>query len=303
MSFVTTFVKILVVLTIGAFAVLVVALLAREIALVAARQSLEQRLQYIKTVALNPREHRYNCPNTLPTQTIEAAQLRFVNDTDYFVELVCRGQEFEPVRISEHSLPYMAKKKTGSSGIYAPVSDELAPGKFSIEVYGRTADVVFGKKIPDADRTLASQPKTTCEGFGFTCCDSLTETMKGVSAGDRSTDCPSACAEQCVKLPTVLSFSAVGDFVTTTRVLTITKNTPTVEFGFRVQEGGVPLEVIVLDLGDGTVQSIAPTEKSFMHTYACRTGSCTFDARIFVRAEDGSVSPQTHASSMKVLMK
>ena len=96
---------------------------------------------------------------------LEAIQLRFINDHDYNVEVVCVQRESDPIVLRSNALPFMVKKVQGSSGLIFPYN-KAASTFIEVSLYGRTARLHYR----DAGALGKTQsPIAACVGWGYQC--------------------------------------------------------------------------------------------------------------------------------------
>lgn len=252
-------------------------------------------------------------------EDVLALQLRFVSDTEYVTEVICRQFTFDPITINEVKLSPLVKKLPGESGI---IWGDYLSG-VHLSVLGRQGFVsVEDREILNGYREVLglnfeTEPVASCKGYGFTCCQDGFE--QGV--GDELvgvTDCPKSCFSSCQERPVVLSFNSQPFFDTKTRAVTVGSG-QTITFSYVVSDTQVdsfsvsdveksdafsytvyslaeslleknpetqPVEeaLVVVDFGDGKQEVVSELQGTVNHAYTCAQASCTY--KVFARARN-----------------
>lgn len=102
--------------------------------------------------------------------TIGALQLRFIDNRNYVIEVICNQFQSDPIVIKNYTLPLFVTKSPGSAG----------NGREMIEVRFKSRHLV-GKKFwvlknqelktyTAGSVDLGITPISTCAGYGFQCC-------------------------------------------------------------------------------------------------------------------------------------
>lgn len=222
-------------------------------------------------------------------------QLRFLTDREYTLEVVCDESAKNPILISRKKLPLLVSKVPGSSGILpdAPLSgirltvfaEQLG---FVRELVGHIPDFLVreravvlsqGAVLADKDpEELGVGPVTSCEGYGFMCCDAQTQMGAGESLAGAQ-DCPSSCFSSCITRPVLLSFTTDPFINPQTRSLTVAPG-GTVSFHYVADAGKSDELNAILRFGDGEQVQLQGTTGSTEHKYTCPRQSCTYTAQI-----------------------
>ncbi len=242
-------------------------------------------------------------------------QLRFISNTEYVLEVVCDQYEFVPKQFGERKLPFFASKKPGQSGL--AFTDE---GAWSIAIQAVPADLdaSFKKITPFKNLLFRSrtvlvedgsivdslsgspnvvQPITTCEGYGFTCCDPVR--LLGVGDQRPGSDCSDDCYSSCHQRPIILSFNAEPGFDRYQRTLQASQ-ADVISFNF-VIDSLLPEESrVTLEFGDGTSWIGIGTETLTTHQYSCNQQVCNYQAILKVVDAYGTESASTTATEMNI---
>jgi len=221
-------------------------------------------------------------------------QLRFLSNTEYALEVVCGDTVKEPILISRKQLPILVSKVPGSSGILptAPLSgvrltvfaEQLAILQEFIGylpaflVRERAVVLSQGAVLVDTNPAeLGVGPSTSCEGYGYICCDSQTQMGAGESLTGAQ-NCPTACFSSCISRPVLLSFTTSPFLSPQTRSLTVASG-GTVSFHYVADAGKAELTV-VLRFGDGQQTQLQGATGSVDHRYTCPTATCQYTAQL-----------------------
>lgn len=257
--------------------------------------------------------------------TVVTQHVRFTSDTEYVQEGVCPGFSLAPIELGTFELPAFTSKVAGSSGI---VTGQDAESGIELQVFAREvervaqfvpptitaalSDIFVGKKsvvlsngkivsgIP-VEFLATAGPQSTCSGFGYSCCDVISELGVGQTYA-RATDCPNNCYSQCDALPVILSFNTSPTLSLRDRSVSIAKNeTVTFSYVLDVPDGDQLLGT--LDYGDGTSTPVLDAEATVSHMYSCPTTRCTYTAQLTVATVDGKLAPQGSINSATIVVQ
>lgn len=239
------------------------------------------------------------CQQRLGTTGLTATlQLRFLTSKQYVIEAACEQFVNAPILISTGELPAFVTKRPGSSGVILGAESSLVelvifekeahavqkilplPASFveRAKVVG-LENLKVVSRSPRTGEVFASGPVTSCQGYGYYCCNESSE--KGM--GEQITglqDCRDTCFSACVNRPVILSF-------TTNPVLDMRARQVVISSG-----GGVEFSYIsdgdeadgiqaVLDFGDGTQPgAMNGSDGSLSHVYNCFNRPCTYMAKL-----------------------
>ena len=242
-------------------------------------------------------------------------QLRFSSSADYVLEAVCAQLEFDPILIEKKSLPSYVEKVPGSSGlVYSSQSEDgfelVAFGDLQATIMesvgfklpiSKTQAIALeaGKLVyPESMEFVTEGPVTNCEGYGFDCCDPLTEQGVGEEiTGLKS--CPNACFSSCINRPSLLSFTTSPFYNPQTRRLQISRGSG-VEFHYVVDGSDADQVKAKIDFGDGETRDLAAGETSTTHRYQCAYGTCEYEATIILMDKWGVKSYPSSISKIVI---
>ncbi len=293
----------------------------RLILLTASTKKLEDSLEVLKLSAAR---------NVASTECFELAggnsaldqpvvyQIRFLNDTDYVLEAVCPLNQSNPIELGANSLAAFVKKVPGKSGF---VWDESFDTGIEIEVFGelaqflaknasayvdsrlitRSRQIVIENGVVNTAATAlpdSQQPVATCEGYGFTCCDTISQVGSGGQLAGAG-QCSDNCFQQCLNRPVVLSFATNPFFNPNTRQVDVAVGTP-ITFAFVVDEKDTEDFEVVIDFGDGQSETFYARQGQVVHEYDCDDPFCSYTAELIVTDPDGLSSIETPISEIAV---
>lgn len=222
-------------------------------------------------------------------------QLRFLSDTEYALEVLCGAAAKEPVLIARKTLPLLVSKVPGSSGLLPkePLSGVrlttfAAEFDFIKEYVGSVPDILIkeralvlsdGDILADTDAVeLGVGPSTSCEGYGYICCDAQTQMGAGESISDIPS-CPTSCFSSCITRPVLLSFTTAPFLNPQTRSVTIAPG-GTVSFHYVADAGKSSNLQVLIKFGDGKTEQLQGATGNVEHTYMCGSGSCQYKVQI-----------------------
>lgn len=244
-------------------------------------------------------------------------QIRFITSSEYLVETVCDGFEFDPITISQSSLPQFVTKVPGTSGlIMGPEQNGIELEVFANEIAQLTKTTGFDLKFLGKKKALVVEngvlikdnvqgllgdgPVTVCEGYGYVCCNEVTH----FGVGDKIIglpDCAQSCFASCATRPVLLSFNTNPLLDSKTRSVSVTANSP-VEFTFVANAGEGTSLSGVLDFGDGIKAMISGLAGQTAHTYECLQSICEYTASIVLEDNWGSKSVSLDLSKIKIIV-
>lgn len=244
-------------------------------------------------------------------------QLRFTSPSSYVLEVICDQFSFDPIELSRDDLPPFITKKKGSSGISL---DENAGGvrlETFRELTNKLNDLIkkettflireSGVYVLD-DRTyyteddtiIAHGPQTTCSGYGYTCCSTISQ----VGEGDQfigSSDCDKTCYSQCSARPVLLSFETNPFINLSSRMLEIQPET-LVDFAYVASHESKKDLLAVITFGDGQSITLTGNSNQVSHTYTCASQQCRYTANITITDSSGVASVGSEVSRIPVLV-
>lgn len=228
------------------------------------------------------------------------AQLRFLSSTEYVTEILCGQLSLDPIIIDRSNLPPFVKKVPGSSGI---IWGESRSG-VTLEIFGRQKAVGVEDELIvtfATDELLGISPRSSCESFGYTCCQ--LELQQG--AGEQFsevTNCPKSCFSSCDSRPTILAFNSDPVMDKKTRILMINSNEK-VSMSFVVDKGESENVSVQLDYGDESSDFFSSENIITEHTYLCDEQFCRYNVKLVAKDERGIFSAELPINSFTVIVK
>lgn len=280
---------------------LVVGLIGREALLVWGVATMRTEVSKLRQISKKPAAYSSQClqKGVQPDEDaplIESYQLRFVSDTEFVTEVVCRQFRLDPIRVSSGQLPWFVRKVPGSSGLIWGQDSSAV----ELEVLGRHRTVLVEATELLYDRPglvrLGEGPVASCQGYGFSCCELNTQQGMGDQLNG-VTDCPRTCFRSCLSRPVVLSFSSDPFPDPQTRVAVATVGEP-VTFSYVTDVSMVDVPIITIVFGDGAEQVVTEPVGSVGHSYQCATAMCQFQARVVISSPDGVTAAELPVNSL-----
>lgn len=243
-------------------------------------------------------------------------QLRFLSSTEYVLEAVCSQFSLNPILIDRRTLPQFISKAPGDSGfiwtdgitnsvqlvVFGELEADLQEyAKFDTSFLTRHKTVVVADRsilVQAAAATSAEGPVTSCQGYGYDCCDAVAQ----IGTGDQILGlqgCEQTCYAACVSRPVILSFNSNPFFDVRTRVLSIPTGS-VVEFLYVVDAGDSDQLTATLDFGDGKQTQLDGNQNSTSHTYTCSQAHCKYQAKLRVNDRWGVASADTAVNTITV---
>lgn len=245
---------------------------------------------------------------------IQAYQLRFINQTDYSIEVICQIRPDKPEVIKAGTL-HRGVTKTVGSGVRVPVvlpkyTTGSLTGVVELKFYYRKLKVglIDGKtgwqmlsknEIFEAGMAI---PSDTCEGWGYTCCSDIME----VGVGDvykGATDCPSDCFSRCDQRPMLLFFNTQPVLDFNNRLLTVVGHQVEVTFGWEITDADSLVQKVTVEFGDGEKYETQAMKGITSHVFNCNQNKCEYIAEIKAVDQQGYTMSQTKISQVKISLK
>lgn len=277
----------------------------REVLLVMARFQIDGEVEKVRAGAKVNNAYAVLCTQTFTiaeqAYALSAVQVRFINDQEYNVEVVCVNRESDPIVLRSGSLPPLVRKSAGSSGVIF-VYNQPINTFVELSIYGRSTRLLYR----DAGVAARTQyPVAVCAGWGHQCCDPITMVPGGNPTAGQVLDCPSGCFSTCKQRPLILSFRSEPQVKPDTRAVHIKKGQAVVTFSVIATNPGNTQGVsrVELDYGDGMRDTFTKEQISVSHTYTCATFSCTYTAKVVAYDVDGLSSPDVRTSAMTVVVE
>ena len=276
-------------------------LFLREVLLVKATSDIKTAVRKMELATSSQSQYTDACIRRggSSSRPIAAVELRFVDDTNYEVDAICEYFSDEPIVIATYVLPYFVKKVPGEAGLIwdstgrSGIHLEMWGAKKTILLDGNEVAVLRGAQTIDGNR-----PAATCEGFGYSCCDPVTQ----VGSGELMTtanNCPATCFPVCESRPVVLRLFTDPPPDIRNKVVGIAPDSPVTIF-FNVDVGQSKQAEVTVNFGDGQQQVLNQTEGSVSHVYSCGSDVCEYLVTIQAMDEAARKSAVTSISSMTV---
>lgn len=295
---------------------------ARELFLYWGVSALKRSLVTLRrsyTKSASAQECARRSADLLTVQTTVIYQLRFLNDKQYQLEAQCNQFSQTPIVIERGELPSMVTKVPGYSGltwqsntrtgvelaVFADLAEQLKPVlPFDTSLLARRTTVTVDNEmivVTSREQDLSPGPATSCEGYGYQCCEATTQ----VGIGEQIIglpECSENCFARCNSRPSILSFTSNPFFDVKTRTVTVA-NGGVVEFMY-VSDAKTSTQLRgVLDFGDGVQNQLTANDGSASHVYACAQSECTYAALLKLIDQWGVESASTPLSRITVVVR
>ncbi len=281
-------------------------LLTRETLLAYGSFTLHQSVRTLRSLAQRPGIYPQQCLQKFDGVNGEMAgfQLRFVDDRSYRLEAVCRFRESDPLPISAGMLPPFVRKIPGSAGVVIPVNGSY-DAEIILELWGRHYNVSIqgGGGSLEGEVSSPAHPVTVCAGWGYHCCDVITEVPVGQVARVPTTDCPTSCYAQCSSRPVILAFRSDPQADPLTQIVNISGSSVVVNFSFSITGPNSPIQQIQIQYGDGTTETFSGDQETVTHEYTCATSSCSYTAKVIATDILGVTSPDTRVAMIVIKLQ
>ena len=289
--------------------------IAREGLLLWGQYAIQRDVDRLRASVVSAKDYATNCADTFPGidqgYALTGLQIRFIDDHTYQVELVCSQHEKDPILLRTVSLPIFVKKMAGSSGLYFGVNKPLR-STMEVTLWGRryrmsVGDATAFQGSSHQSAVRMQYPESHCSGWGYACCDAVTQVPDGFPVAGVAQDCRNSCYSTCKSRPLVLSFrsdpqqrpDAQG-----TQTVNLAADNTELAFSAVVSAPGAALQKVVIDFGDGSKEEYTRDQISATHTYICTTGVvCTFIATIVAYDIDGLQSPNLPTNTVKIMVQ
>lgn len=235
----------------------------------------------------------------------KALQLRFLNESDFVVEIVCSFIEDSPIQLYESSLPPFVRKAAGASGFYFDLARRQETS-IRLQVFSHEQDLTFtGLKVLRANLPSAPAaqpyPATACTAFGLQCCTLDVQRGVGNQMMDGVTDCPRSCYAACAAIPYLQSFSA-DPYPEANNEVVLTSPTQDVVFSYTASHADGQIRSVEIDYGDGKKETSNRPNGVFTHTYTCET-ECRYPVVIRATDSNGNVSVANTSSTLYIVRR
>ncbi len=252
-------------------------------------------------------------------------QLRFIDKKRYVTEVICNALSNQTIVIKEVQLPLFVTHSPIGSGFVANLEEKSELVGFRVFDGGGSEwqrfilsqlsffrkDFYLVKSKHKLEKKTAYEPsvdagvqgpKTTCAGYGFSCCDPVTSVGQGLSRSD-ATDCKNSCFISCKPRPIILGFNASLNFNHSLREVSLNSDEE-VAFAVVVYDNGLEVAGVELDFGDGQsakLTGLGPFEVT--HSYFCNQAICSYTARVRAFTVDGVSSYNSPVSRITVKVR
>lgn len=233
-----------------------------------------------------------------------AAQLRFIDEQTYQVELICTLIETTPIVIAKGTLPMLITKLPESSGFYVDL-ERPEPSSLTVKALRSEKTFVFDEKLLAATAkrppiTQSSLPKTSCAGWGYQCCQSNAQKGTGAQKQSGVLDCSGSCFKSCAPIPMVVALTA-DPYPSNNEVL-MTTSSVTVTFSYTSAYSGGKISKVWIDYGDGSRDETTESIGVFTHTYTCNE-QCRYKAVLHIEDDSGNSSVESDASTLYIVRR
>ncbi len=326
-TFITSFLIIAILAGLGYLA-------TREVLLLVALSRVKQSLSQVREVDLN-QSYLTECMNRGANRDergrIHHTQLRFIDQNNYVLEVICNSMEHNPIEFGQGKLPKLVTHQIGQSGMRWGGNAGL--NFYCLNRVG-SLSVIEGIYKTSLKPSLVAGyigPTSYCESYGYQCCDPTTQVGEGEVVSE-ALDCPQTCHRLCLDRPLILSFSTQPYYNRITRTLEVTHNqditfsyvvAPDQEASFIFyEETDDPVEsmiimvealfvkkpkedllTVILDYGDGQKEEFSGLRGQVQHVYQCHQAECDFEASIKVIKENGVESLDAIQNQIMVKVK
>lgn len=246
-----------------------------------------------------------NSPQSSENSTPLGFEIRFLNDQEYVVEVVCRLIENAPIELKKGRLLPFISKLPGSAGIFYPIEQQEVftsavrlksiNKEIGVALVGDTLKV--GQEI---SAVIANFPKAECLSFGYSCCNLSSQTGKGEPLTRVVTDCPTSCYSACGTVPFVELFNSDPPYDRQTRELVMSGDSLDVLFNYGINPKDV--KNVSIDYGDGTVENSPYPDGIFTHTFSC-AGPCRMIVKITATDKAGLSSIETEETKIYIIKR
>lgn len=304
------------------FAVIIIGgfYLTREILLFLGETNIKNSLKEM-VLAKNSGSYGSQCnelgSRAVGNESIVSYQLRFISSSDYLVEAVCEGFQYNPILIKQESLPQFVTKVPGTSGFnYSLEQSGIKIETFANEIEALSQATGFDLSFLSKEKYLVAQngvvikidnvgfvgagPVTSCVGYGYQCCNEISH----LGVGDRIIglpECEQSCYSSCASRPVVLSFNSNPIIDQKTRTINVASGS-IVEFSYVGDFGKASLMNGILDFGDGEKSPVSGLTGKVSHTYECRSSRCEYIATLTLEDNLGVKSADLDTNKIKIIV-
>ncbi len=276
-------------------------LIAREVLLAKAASDIRTAIRSMEKVAYTRSEYANECirKGGISGQSVSSVELRFMTEKEYRVVAVCEYFRNEPIFVTSYTLPQFVEKIPGEAGL---IWDPTGKSGIQLSMWGLEKTIILDGTDFIVHRGLkeidGNRPPAVCQGFGYTCCDGVTEVGVG-EAMSAAGDCPESCFLKCESRPVVLRLYSDPPPDLRTKITTISSGTE-VSFFYTIDSGQGEQVDVTVDFGDGQKQVVSEAEGIVTHAYQCATAACEYTATVQASDAFARKSVITPVSSLLV---
>lgn len=295
-------------------------LISREGLLLWGQYAVQREADRLRASMVSAKEYITNCADIFPDvdsgNALSGLQMRFVDNHTYRVELVCTQHEQDPIPLRTVSLPMFVRKMPGSSGLFFGVGKAVRTTmelglwgrRYRIGAQDATANVAAPQGSTQQSTTRVQYPESSCTGWGYHCCDGVTQVPDGLPVAGVAQDCRGSCYSACKSRPLVLSFRSdpqqTAGVQGGEQTVNLTADNAELAFAAVVNAPGAALQKVVIDFGDGSNEEFTKDQITTTHRYSCITSTvCAFTAKIVAYDIDGLASPNLPTNTIKIVVQ
>src|SRR3989339_1277270 len=120
-------------------------------------------------------------------------------------------------------------------------------------LWGRRYPIVVRDAVIQGEVAMPVQyPENSCSGWGYQCCDEITQVPGGVLVAGVANDCRNSCYSACTSRPLVLSFRSDPQQESGATAVNLTADNAELAFAAVVSAPGAALQKVVIEFGDGS---------------------------------------------------
>lgn len=271
---------------------------------------LKRDFSLVRQLAARPQHYKDCLLDSLAADefVLKGYQLRFVDERSYVVEAVCASSQKGLLTVRETTLP-LNVTKLGGSGVYIPVPNNenidaavIIKSGWRLLAVGFFDNQVMTKLISDPDLPQEfgeASAITTCQGWGFRCCDELSQVGAG-AAPDGVSDCAGGCYQQCLDKPLLVLFATDPLMNAATRTVDIRGARASVGFSYAIDDPDGKIVKTKIDFGDGDAFEDTQERSSAIHEYVCNQTACNFVATLTAVDNDNLPLAESRLSQITV---
>ena len=202
----------------------------------------------------------------------------------------------------------------GSSGLFfgvgKPIHTTMELGlwgrRYRMNIRDAATDAPALQKSTQQSIVRMQYPESTCAGWGYQCCDAVTQVPDGLPVAGVAQDCRSSCYSACKSRPLVLSFRSDPQQkadVQGEQTVNLTADNGVLAFAAVVVAPASALQKVVIDFGDCSTEEFPKDQITTTHTYVVLLNCCAFSAKIIAFDIDGLRSPNLPTTIIKIVVQ